>query len=167
MKLRIGYPDRDNEMAMLESAVGTSLDHGEPPARVLTPGQLRALQEQVIRVGVNEAVRDYLVRLAHASRGHRQVTLGLSPRGLLIWQRLAQARAFLDARDFVTPDDIQDVAYPVLEVHLGVEPEAAPRVLDEILTAVPVPVDRRGRSSLNERRRDEHPPLPEDARHAH
>jgi MoxR-like ATPase len=143
MKLRIGYPDRVHEMAMLESAVGASLDQGEPPARLLGPGQLRALQEQVARIAVGEAVRDYLVRLAHASRGHRQVTLGLSPRGLLIWQRLSQARAFLDARDFVTPDDIQDVAYPILEVRLGIEPEAAPRVLDEILTSVPVPVDRR------------------------
>jgi MoxR-like ATPase len=68
------------------------------------------------------------------------VTLGLSPRGLLTWQRLAQARAFLDARDFVTPDDVQDVATPVLDVRLGIEPEAAHRVLAEIVASVPVPV---------------------------
>jgi MoxR-like ATPase len=91
-------------------------------------------------VAVGLAVRDYLVNLAHSSRNHRQVTLGLSPRGLLIWQRLAQARAFLAGRDFVTPDDVQDVAAPVLEVRLGIEPEATARVLSEIMASVPVPV---------------------------
>jgi MoxR-like ATPase len=79
------------------------------------------------------------VSLAHASRGHRRVTLGLSPRGLLTWQRLAQARAFLDGRDFVTPDDVQGVAAPVLDVRLGIEPEAAESVLAEIVGSVPVP----------------------------
>jgi MoxR-like ATPase len=68
------------------------------------------------------------------------VTLGLSPRGLLTWQRLAQARAFLDGRDFVTPDDVQDVATPVLDVRLGIEPEATDRVLSEIVASVTVPV---------------------------
>jgi MoxR-like ATPase len=58
----------------------------------------------------------------------------------LIWQRVAQARAFLQGRDFVTPDDIQDVAGPVLGVRLGVDPEASGQVVTEILAAVPVPV---------------------------
>jgi MoxR-like ATPase len=147
MKLRIGYPGHDDEMAMLEAAVGASPDLVASHARVLGPGQLHAIQDRVARVAVAEPVRDYLVRLAHASRGHRQVTLGLSPRGLLIWQRLAQARAFLDARDFVTPDDVQDVAYPVLDVRLGVEPEAAERVLSEINASVAVPVYSRSHSA--------------------
>ncbi|MEA2632947.1 MAG: MoxR-like ATPase [Chloroflexota bacterium] len=147
MKLRIGYPGHDDEMAMLEAAVGTGPDLVLPHARVLGPGQLHAIQDRVARVAVAEPVRDYLVRLAHASRGHRQVTLGLSPRGLLIWQRLAQARAFLDARDFVTPDDVQDVAYPVLDVRLGIEPEAAERVLSEINASVAVPVYSRSHSA--------------------
>jgi MoxR-like ATPase len=94
----------------------------------------------VAEVAVGGAVREYLVSLAHASRAHRQVTLGLSPRGLLIWQRLAQARAFLAGRGYVTPDDVQDVAGPVLGVRLGVEPEATARVLTEITDSVPVPV---------------------------
>jgi MoxR-like ATPase len=147
MKLRIGYPGHDDEMAMLEAAVGASPDLVASHARVLGPGQLHAIQDRVARVAVAEPVRDYLVRLAHASRGHRQVTLGLSPRGLLIWQRLAQARAFLDARDFVTPDDVQDVAYPVLDVRLGIEPEAAERVLSEINASVAVPVYSRSHSA--------------------
>jgi MoxR-like ATPase len=140
MKLRIGYPNHEHESAMLRAAVGESLEDCEAVGSVLAPGQLHAIQERVARVAVGDPVREYLVNLAHASRGHRRVTLGLSPRGLLTWQRLAQARAFLDGRDFVTPDDVQDVATPVLDVRLGIEPEASPRVLAEIMESTPVPV---------------------------
>jgi MoxR-like ATPase len=140
MKLRIGYPGREHESAMLRAAVGIAHDDRGADGPLLGPGQLRAIQDRVARVAVGDAVREYLVNLAHASREHRQVTLGLSPRGLLTWQRLAQARAFLDGRDFVTPDDVQDVANPVLDVRLGIEPEASSRVLAEILASVVVPV---------------------------
>lgn len=143
MKLRIGYPDRADELAMLAAAVGGDVErHGEA-GFALAPGQLRSLQQQVARVAVGPLVGAYLVDLAAASRAHRQVTLGLSPRGLLTWQRLAQAQAFLDGRDYATPDDVQAVARPVLEVRLGVEPEAVERVLAEILESVPVPVQPR------------------------
>jgi MoxR-like ATPase len=140
MKLRIGYPGRDDERAMLDAAVGLVSNAPEGLAPYLKPGQLHALQEAVAAVAVGPLVRDYLVDLAGASRTHRQVTLGLSPRGLLTWQRLAQARAFLLGRDYVTPDDVQEMAGPVLEVRLGIEPEATARVLAEILETVPVPV---------------------------
>jgi MoxR-like ATPase len=141
MKLRIGYPGRDDERAMLEAAVGARLDEQPEPAPSLSAGQLRALQERVAGVVVGPLVRDYLVALAHASRSHRQVTLGLSPRGLLTWQRLTQARAFLQGRDYATPDDVQDMAGPLLEVRLGIEPEATARVLSEIINSVSVPVE--------------------------
>jgi MoxR-like ATPase len=139
MKLRVGYPGRDHELAMLEAAVGLGTGLGQPGRPAMSPGQLQALQDRVAQVAVGAAVREYLVALAHATRSHRQVTLGLSPRGLLIWQRVAQARAFLAGRDYVIPDDVQDVALPVLEVRLGIEPEASTRVLSEIMSSVPVP----------------------------
>ncbi|MFM7846168.1 MAG: AAA family ATPase, partial [Planctomycetota bacterium] len=85
---------------------------------------------------------EYLVDLGQATRKHREITLGLSPRGLITWQRVAQARAHLRGRDFVTPDDIQDVAGPVLEVRLAGDFDAAPRIVEEILAAVEVPVFR-------------------------
>jgi MoxR-like ATPase len=140
MKLRIGYPDRGHELEMLQAAVGVARQKSQPQPPTLGLGQLHALQEQVAAVAVGPAVREYLVTLAEATRSHRQVTLGLSPRGLLTWQRVAQARAYLGDRDYVTPDDVQDVARPVLEVRLGVEPDAMSRVLTEILDSVPVPV---------------------------
>lgn len=106
MKLSIGYPDRDDEMDMLADAIGTAAN-GKSADAVLTPLRLRGLQEAVAAVAVSAAVRAYVVDLGRATRSHPRVTLGLSPRGLLTWQRAAQARAFLSGRPFVTPDDVQ------------------------------------------------------------
>jgi MoxR-like ATPase len=94
----------------------------------------------VAQVAVLPKVGAYLVDLGRATRTHSRVTLGLSPRGLLIWQRVAQAWAFLKGRPFVTPDDVQLVAGPVLGVRLGLAPDASKTVLDQILETVPVPV---------------------------
>jgi MoxR-like ATPase len=140
MKLRIGYPGRDHELSMLEAAVGVD-ENGEPAAlAVMDPSELLALQNRVQRVAVGLPVREYLVGLAHATRSHPRVSLGLSPRGLLMWQRLAQARAFLLGRNYITPDDVLDVAEPVLCVRLGVDPDASSRIHAEITASVPVPV---------------------------
>ena len=138
LKLSIGYPAGDQEMGMLEAAIGSARDRDEGRA-VLTPEGLVSLQEQVARVAVAANVRGYLVAVAQATRQHPRVPLGLSPRGLLTWQRVAQAWAFLQDRPFVTPDDAQRVAGPVLGVRLGLD-AASGGVIDEILTSVPVPV---------------------------
>jgi MoxR-like ATPase len=140
MKLRIGYPGRDHELAMLEAAVGRGASGDASVNPVMDPVQLGTIQELAARVAVGPLVCEYLVALAHATRSHRQVALGLSPRGLLIWQRLAQARAFLAGRNYVTPDDVQDVSEPMLAVRLGIEPDVATRVHSEITASVPVPV---------------------------
>ncbi|MDX2037639.1 MAG: MoxR family ATPase [Isosphaeraceae bacterium] len=140
MKLRIGYPARAHELAMLEASIGRGVDDEVVSHALISHAELEAIQREVAQVPVSEALRGYLVDLAQATRAHRQVTLGLSPRGLLIWQRLAQARAYLLDREYVVPDDFQDVATPVLEVRLGIEPEAGARVIEEILGSVPVPV---------------------------
>ena len=144
MKLQIGYPAREHELAMLEAAVGErtsgTADGGHLGASFAELGDLQAC---VAAVSVHPAVRQYLVSLAQATRGHRRVTLGLSPRGLLTWQRVAQARAFLDHRRFVTPDDVQDVAVPVLTVRLGTDSDApSAAIVAELLESVDVPVCR-------------------------
>ncbi|MFQ3652506.1 MAG: MoxR family ATPase [Gemmataceae bacterium] len=138
LKLSIGYPAAEEELAMLEAAIGSARLREDAPA-VLTPAQLAGLQEQVAGLAVEAPVRGYLVAVAQATRQHPRVPLGLSPRGLLTWQRVAQAWAFLQGRPFVTPDDAQRVAGPVLGVRLGLD-SASQGVIDEILAAVPVPV---------------------------
>jgi len=139
MKLSIGYPDRQSQRELLATAVGGGAFHPEVTATILHPGQLYQLQQQVAGIFVAPAVQDYLIDLGEQTRIHPRITLGLSPRGLLIWQRVAQAWAFLKGRPFVTPDDVQAVAEPILAVRLGVE--AAPAaVICEILSAVAVPL---------------------------
>ncbi len=143
MKLTIGYPDEEHEMTMLQAAVGHCCGGPELPAPVLTPHGLHELQERVVAIAVEEPVRRYLVTLGRATRGHGRVSLGLSPRGLLTWQRVAQAWAHLRGRDFVTPDDVQATALPVLSVRLGVDPREAGDVVAEIVRSVPVPTGGR------------------------
>lgn len=139
MKLSIGYPEREDELELLSAAIK---DGGQSTQfeQVLAPGELQILQSEVARVAVQPHVQGYLVDLARATRTHAKVTLGLSPRGLLTWQRVSQAWAYLNGRPFVTPDDIQAVARPVLSVRLGQTFDSGNRVIDEILTSVPVPV---------------------------
>jgi MoxR-like ATPase len=139
MKLSVGYPDRDDELGLLANAVGHVSDPSEATA-VLADGELAALQERVSQVTVQPNVQAYLVDLGRATRAHPKVTLGLSPRGLLIWQRIAQAWAYLKNRPFVTPDDVQEVAGPVLGVRLALAPDATETVINQILDSVPVPV---------------------------
>ncbi len=138
MKLSIGYPGPADEIRMLQDAVGGS-GRATDEQPLLELQRLNRIQESVAGVAVAESIQDYLVRLAHASRQHPSIALGLSPRGLLTWQRVAQARAWLSERTFVTPDDVQDVAEPVLSVRFGLEPAEARSVIQEILSQVPVP----------------------------
>lgn len=140
MKLRIGYPDPQSELSMLAANVGAPQRDSEELESVIDPAQLQQLQQHVAGVSVNVNVQQYLVELAAATRNRKELTLGLSPRGLITWQRAAQAWAHLQGRDFVTPDDIQHVAGPVLEVRLAGDFDTAPKIIEELLDSVTVPV---------------------------
>ncbi|VTS08868.1 AAA family ATPase [Tuwongella immobilis] len=139
MKCSVGYPDRDDEMNLLLAAMG-HVDDPTPAEPILAPGELAHLQSAVARIAIQPNVRGYLVDLGRATRNHPKISLGVSPRGMLIWQRVAQAWAFLKQRPFVTPDDVQEMALPVLQVRLGVAGDAASSVIHELLRTVPVPV---------------------------
>ena len=139
VKLSIGYPDRQNELDMLADAIGAATERG-PTGAVLSPDSLAKLQERVASVAVGDKVRGYLVAIAEATRTHRDIALGLSPRGLLTLQRVSQARAFLDGRAFTTPDDVQDVAKPVLGVRLSGDFPSPDHLIDQILRDVPAPL---------------------------
>jgi MoxR-like ATPase len=139
VKLRIGYPDRDSELTMLEANIGAT-DRLHPKLEPCFKGTgLYAIQEFVASIAVEGSVRGYLVDLAASTRSHPAVSLGLSPRGLLVWQRMAQAWAFMKGREFVVPDDVLDVSRPVLELRLTGEVEHIERVIEEITSSVRVP----------------------------
>ncbi|RJT04836.1 MoxR family ATPase [Halococcus sp. IIIV-5B] len=102
-RLRLGYPSPDAEAAMLGQVAGTH------PIETLDPvaslGQLRGARATVAEITVEAPVRQYVTRLANYTREHAQ--LGVSPRGSLALLRAGQARAALDGREYVTPDDVQ------------------------------------------------------------
>ena len=137
MKLKIGYPDRKNELELLARASNRIRE--TEAAQVLEAGQLAQLQASVAQVAVELPVREYLVDLAEATRNHRSFALGLSPRGLLQWQRVAQARALLQGRDFLIPEDVQHVALPVLSVRLSGLTTGVDKAIDSVLNSVTVP----------------------------
>lgn len=141
MRLEIGYPDREAQLAMLaatprEFAVAEA---GETSEAKLSIDQLRDLQRRVAEVSVHPAVQGYLIDLVEATRNHESIELGVSPRGMLSWQRVAQAWAFLKGRDFVTPQDIQEVATPVLSVRLVVRSGTSASVIKSLMGETPVP----------------------------
>jgi MoxR-like ATPase len=139
LKLSIGYPDRHSEVEML-AADTAGIPSNEPSDAVLTPDELLAVQQRVAVVVVGEKVRRYLVDLATATRSSRDLTQGLSPRGVLIWQRVAQARAYLAGRGFVTPEDVQAVALPVLSVRLLGELQSMESHVARLLAETPAPL---------------------------
>lgn len=139
IKLSIGYPEARDELRMLQSAVGDGDASAEQLEPILGPGELATLQKHVQRLHVAEPVQEYLIRIAAETRQHPSIALGLSPRGLLTLQRTAQAQAFMAGRDFVSPDDVLEVAVPVLSVRIGLEQHEAVRVIQEVLDAVAVP----------------------------
>ena len=138
IKLSIGYPAKADEIALLAENIGSpeSRDQDEP---VISLTELSQIQEAVKAIEVNEAVRSYLVELATETRNHTDIAVGLSPRGLIIWQRMSQAHAYLTGRHFVTPDDIKHVAKPVLKLRITSSCRNSDAVIDGIINSVKIP----------------------------
>jgi MoxR-like ATPase len=104
----------------------------------------------VWRVHVEDTLRDYIIRLATATRGHPDLALGASPRATFALFRAAQALAALHGREYVIPDDIKSLAPPVWRHRLLVRPESALRgrsasaILDSILSEVTLDLGENG-----------------------
>ena len=142
LRLSIGYPSPQAERALMQQQ---RVQHPiETLPSISSADQIRGMQHAVREVAVADAVYDYILRLANATRAHRQLMLGLSPRGSLALSRACQARAAGQGRDFVTPDDVKAVAVPVMAHRLIPLPEArlggfsSERLVEELLRSVPV-----------------------------
>ncbi len=141
MKLQIGYPNTEDEVELLGQFIGDEFS-GQKIESVLSLDELAKIQTEVGLVEVCESVRRYLVDLGSATRKHNSIELGLSPRGLITWQRVAQAWAFLQGRDFVIPDDIQAVAVPVLNLRISGGNDNSDTIIKEIIESVAVPSEK-------------------------
>lgn len=142
-RISMGYPDTAAELAMLESHQSVSpLDSVQA---VATDEQVAAMIQTVAAIHVSPAVRAYAVALGQATRTSPDLRLGASPRALLQLLRAAKAAAALAGRAFVLPDDIRNLAQPVLAHRLLVERSAASQgvtvdmVIEDLLARVPVP----------------------------
>jgi MoxR-like ATPase len=139
--LTLGYPGEAAELLILERE-----EHADPLAAlapVLSLEDVAYLQSAALAVAVARPVKEYIVKLMNATRGHAQVILGVSPRGGVALQRAAQAMALLAGRDFVTPDDVKAAA-PAAMAHRMLTRQrglaSAQQVISELLQTVPVPL---------------------------
>lgn len=143
MRVRLGYPQTDDEVKILEQQ-----QYRHPLIdleQVVSVEELNQMQEAVKSVYMAPSVKRYIITLARHTREHPEVYLGASPRGSLALYRTSQARAAMNGRDYVLPDDIKALAIPTFAHRIILGPAArlrdvdAEQVVQEILNNVPVP----------------------------
>ena len=145
LRLSIGYPEEgeENEI-LLRFEREDPLDKLEA---VVDPETITEMQRRVRTVRVEESVREYVVKVARATREHDEVDLGASPRGTMALYHTSQAWAALRGREFVLPDDVKFLAPHVLTHRIHISPQTRLRgrrpeeVVAEIVNTVPVPVE--------------------------
>ena len=146
VRIKLGYPTVEEESDILQRF---ERDSGLSSLQAVTDAEeLRRIQEMVSTVRVDDAVRLYTVHIAQATRQRPSLMLGASPRAALALYKTAQARAAVDGRDFVTPDDVKALAAPVLAHRMiltsnsRVRGQTAEQTLEEVLSSVAVPIER-------------------------
>ena len=146
VRLSVGYPDRDAQIAMLRARQDeTPLDRVHP---VASREDVLAMQTAVRAESVSDAILDYITRLTMASREHPMLEVGVSPRGALCLCRMAKARAYLLGRDYVIGEDVQDVWQDVCAHRIVATPKARlsgttnADILHDLLSSVESPDQR-------------------------
>ena|SRR5947209_970852 len=147
MRVRMGYPDREAEREILRSQAGAAqLENLEP---VLTGADVLEMQHAVTRVRVDESLVSYTLQIVRKTRDSEHLSLGVSPRGSQMLYRAAQASAFLDGREFCTPEDFKPLVVPVFAHRVAVSTlysstlktsEQTDQVVRDIVESVPVPI---------------------------
>lgn len=146
MRIRMGYPARESEKQILRNNGSAGID--EVPA-VMDAAEVVSMQEAVTRVRVDESLLDYTLEIVERTRQSEQLSLGVSPRGTVMLQRGAQARAFLEGRDYCLPDDFKRLMFPVFAHRIVVssrytstrkKSEQAEAILADIIDSTRVPL---------------------------
>ena len=145
MRISMGYPTLAEESAILER------NEFENPvsklSAVITTDDVAALQDEAKKVHAAENVKNYIVSIAEATRNDENIKLGVSPRGSIALFKAAKARAFIDGRDFITPDDVKDCAAIVLAHRIMLSPKgkallgSAEAVIEAAVSGVSVPTE--------------------------
>jgi MoxR-like ATPase len=142
VRLSLGYPDHQSATDILK---GRSMEQIEQVQAVCTAEQFLQMQKQAEDIFCRDEILDYIVHLIEATRKNELLTLGISPRGSLALLKMSRAHAFMEERDFVTPEDIHAVFYSVFNhrIQLSTRAKAAGEtefdVAEKILATVPIP----------------------------
>jgi MoxR-like ATPase len=143
-KIKVDYPTPADELALLQQApFAKSAEELVRP--VASVDDFAAIRKEIEAVTIEPTIYDYTLRLVTASRQSPQLLLGASPRAGRAWLRAARVLASLRERTFVTPDDIKELAYPILRHRLVRQPETeiegtpVERVIDQLLASVEIP----------------------------
>ena len=145
LKIRLGYPTEQEEGEIL-----IRFERSDPLVdlqSITHADELIEMQRQVRTVQVEDSVREYIVKVARATRDHPSVALGASPRGTMALYRTAQAIAAIRGREFVIPDDVKELAPSVLTHRIIINPQTRLRgrtpeeVVMEVVDQVPAPVE--------------------------
>lgn len=141
-KLMVGYPSEDEEVEILRKRLNASVEDVNP---VASPELIVQMQQIVKRVYIAPEIMDYLRELVVRTRKHPQILLGGSPRASIVLMESAMARAALNGRDYVIPDDVKAVAKQTFVHRLILRPEAelegitAEKIVERLLEETPVP----------------------------
>jgi MoxR-like ATPase len=147
MRIKMGYPSSETERQILRNH--SADNHADGVQAVADVTDMLSMQETVSRVRVDGSLHDYALEIVNRTRKSEQLALGVSPRGTLMLQRAAQARAFLEGRDYCLPDDFKQLAVSVFShrvvastrhASLQKKSETTEAVLREIVDAVRVPL---------------------------
>lgn len=122
MKLSMGYPTEEEEIKILErTEMHNPIENIE--ASVMTVDNIIAMQDEVRKVRVTDQVKEYIVKLVSSTRGDRNTTLGISPRGSIALYKAAKAFAYIYDREYATPDDVKNTAVSVLAHRIILSPQ--------------------------------------------
>jgi MoxR-like ATPase len=144
VKTNIGYPDEDGEVELLRRRAGR-VEQAPSVEPLLDEQRVSALQRVPEEIRVDEDLLGYMAAVARATREDHRVEVGVSPRGTQRLFEASRSRAVLEDREYVTPDDVKNVAQPVLAHRLVLTPDATVNnvakrdVVDDVLEQVPVP----------------------------
>ena len=140
MQLKMGFPTVMEELDIMDRFIQDSpLERLEP---VCTASEIVQAQEGCRHIYVDESVRRYIAHIVEATRKHSDIALGVNPRGTLAYLRCCQAYAAIEARDFVTPDDVKKLCVPVLGHRIvAYRAEQKETILQSILEQVEVPTE--------------------------
>ena len=140
----LGYPSREDELDLLARRLDRGVDEIEL-SPVVDAATLISMQRALEQVHVSDAIAGYIVDLVTATRDSKQLAVGASPRGSLALLKLSRAKAAVDGRDFVVPEDVKAVAVPALAHRLTLRPELwvqrirGEDIVAEALETVPTP----------------------------